>query len=229
MSGSVFFAQSNTNTAPPAAGTQSASNAAQDQGPKGRHHGEGFKHDEQQNAQLLSLLKIDSVKLKEQLKAGKSLADLAADAGIDKQQVIDLLVSQETTETDDAMKAGKITQAQADQKKANLVDHITKEVDQKGFAGRGEFGREGREGKGNLNEAASILGMTQQDLLMQLKAGKTLSQIGQDKGVSEDQLVNSLLDKEKKARIQKQVTTVWKDKQANDPKAADGETVDGAQ
>jgi predicted DNA-binding protein YlxM (UPF0122 family) len=87
------------------------------------------------NNELLTLLKINANSLRQELKGGKSLADIAAARGVQKQQVIDLLVKQKAQRIDQALKTGKLTQAQADQKKAKLEDRVKQRVEQKGVFG----------------------------------------------------------------------------------------------
>jgi hypothetical protein len=122
---------SSTNTT--AANQQQSAPAKQDQGQstqkKGQHKGQA------DNQELLSLLKIDSNTLQEDFKAGKSLADIAAEKGVPEQQVIDLLVKQSAQRTDEAVKSGKLTQDKADQMKAKEPDRIKKSVEHKGGMG----------------------------------------------------------------------------------------------
>ncbi|WP_051330961.1 hypothetical protein [Aneurinibacillus terranovensis] len=171
------------------------------------------------NQELLSLLKLDATTLQQDVKGGKSLADIAAAQGVQEQQVIDLLVNQASQRLDKAVQAGKLTQAQADQKKADLPNQMKKMVENKGgFGFRGEH--EGREG--SFNDVASVLGMNAQDVLTQLQSGKTLVQIANSKGVSEDDLLNKLLQKDKE-RLTKMVEQTWQDKDRG-AKAADNST-----
>jgi len=89
----------------------------------------GFKLDE--NEELLMLLNLDADKLKEELQAGKSLADIAEAQGVDEDKLIDLLTEQQEANLAEAVKAGKLTQEQADQKKENLEETIKKMVEGK--------------------------------------------------------------------------------------------------
>jgi polyhydroxyalkanoate synthesis regulator phasin len=60
---------------------------------------------------------------------GKSVKDLATAQGKDVNDVITALVTAATTKIDQAVKDGKLTQAQADQIKPNLKERITSMVD----------------------------------------------------------------------------------------------------
>lgn len=97
-----------------------------------------------QNTDLQSLLKLSADELSTQLKAGKTLADIASAQGIDKQAVIDLLVKQDTARLDQAVTDGKLTSDQAEKMKTDAVQRTTDLVDGKGFmGGRGNFGGTG--------------------------------------------------------------------------------------
>jgi hypothetical protein len=126
---------SSSNTAAPAsdASTNSQSSQAAQQSNQQRPRMASFGN----NKALLTLLKIDSDTLKQEFKAGKSLADIAAEKKVPEQQVIDLMVKESTQRIDQSVKSGKLTQEKADQMKAKLKDQITKSVERKGGFGFG--------------------------------------------------------------------------------------------
>jgi hypothetical protein len=128
---------------------------------------------------ILLFKRVDAT-LKQDFKAGQSLADIASAKYVDEPKVIDLLVNQESQRIDKAVASGKLTQAQADQKKAKLADETKQPVEHKGGFG-GERGHK----DGGLQDVASILGTTPQDLQTQLKGGQTIAQIAQAKGIAE--------------------------------------------
>ena len=79
---------------------------------------------------------VDTATIKSRLQAGESLAQIA---GAKKDALIAALVADETKRIDAAVTAGKLTAAQATELKANLVAHITEEVNAVG--GKGPFGK----------------------------------------------------------------------------------------
>jgi uncharacterized lipoprotein YajG len=81
------------------------------------------------------------------------------------------------------VKDGTITQAQAD-KVASTLDQ---KLPERRFGGHGM-----RIGAG-LDEVASIIGITQDELRTQLRSGKTLAEIAKSKGISQDALVSKLV------------------------------------
>ena len=93
---------------------------------------------------------VDTATIKSRLQAGESLAQIA---GAKKDALIAALVADETKRIDAAVTAGKLTAAQATELKANLVAHVTEEVNAVG--GKGPFGkgpkgdRDGRGGHGH--------------------------------------------------------------------------------
>jgi len=86
-----------------------------------------------------------------ELNAGKTTAAVATAKGVTLQKVIDAIVAADKAEIAAAVKAGTMTQAQADERLANLAAHVTDEVN--GVAG-GPGGRGGHGGPGGADDAA---------------------------------------------------------------------------
>ncbi|WP_429845005.1 hypothetical protein [Brevibacillus sp. FIR094] len=168
-------------------------------GKMGHHGGVGFK----ENTELLSLLKLDADKLKEELAAGKTLAAIAQAQGVDTADVVALLVEQQETKLKEAVTAGKLTQEQADKLSENLSDRVKEQVENtkpdKGF-GKGVFigGFEKNE------ELLSLLKLDADKLQKELKADKSLAAIAEAQGVSVDDLV-SLLVKQQETQLKEAV------------------------
>jgi polyhydroxyalkanoate synthesis regulator phasin len=116
-----------------------------------------------------------------QLQAGKTLAQIA---GSKTSGLIAALVAHEKQEIADAVKAGRLTQAQADQVAPTLTQRFTDLVNGVRPAGGPGFGPGHGPGGGHgddLDAAATYLGTTTSDLVTQLQAGKTLAQIAGSK------------------------------------------------
>ncbi|MDB5085102.1 MAG: hypothetical protein JWN30_1988 [Bacilli bacterium] len=153
--------------------------------------GEGAGFDFTSNSQLLALLHLDAATLKNDLKAGQSLADIAAAQKVDEQQVIDLLVADFKQKLASAVQAGKITQAQADQKSANIADQVKQMVERKGA-----FGKEGPLEKGELANNSALLALLNIDaptLQKDLKAGQSLADIAVAQKVDEQKVIDLLV------------------------------------
>ena len=85
---------------------------------------------------------ITEAELDTALQGGQTVAAVAKARNVDVQKVIDALVADAKDELAAAVKAGTITQAQADQESANLTTRITAQVNGTGFGpgGRGPGG-----------------------------------------------------------------------------------------
>ena len=136
------------------------------------------------------VLKMSEADLRTALQSGKSLADIAKDQGVDRQDVIDALVA-------DAEK-------KIDEMKADLPSRIADLVDGKmpaGGPGRGGMdhhgpGMGGRHGE-HLAAAAKVLGLSDADLRTALESGKSLADIAEDQGVDKQKVVDALVASEK--------------------------------
>src|SRR5207237_157419 len=68
---------------------------------------------------------IREADLRTALRSGKSIADVAKDHGVAVDKVVDALVAEATSRIDQAVKDGKLDDAEATELKADLKDHIT--------------------------------------------------------------------------------------------------------
>src|SRR3954454_23282747 len=105
------------------------------------------------------------------------LADAAKRLGVSADDLRSALSGAEDAQLDDAVKAGKLTQAQADEIKA----HRQADGTVLGL-GHGGHGGGGHGGGRLLDDAAKALGITTTSLFDQLRGGKTLEDIAKAKG-----------------------------------------------
>lgn len=75
-----------------------------------------------------SALGMTEAELRTELRDGKTIADVAKARNVDLQKVIDAIVGSAKTRLAQAVTDGKLTQAQADERIANLQDDVTKLV-----------------------------------------------------------------------------------------------------
>lgn len=148
---SVSGAQDTTTTAP--------DNAASSEQGRPDRGGRGGMHLEM----AAETLGLTTDELKTELQAGKSLATIAEDQGVDKQELIDALVAAGEARLDEAM--------------ASLPDRVAEMVERTmpagGPEGRGDHGPgEGRHGGRGLESAATALGVTTDELRTALQDGK---------------------------------------------------------
>ena len=138
-------------------------------------------------------LGITEEQLRTELQSGKTLADVAQAHGKTVDGLVNALVADAKTKLDTAVKAGKLTQSQADEMLADLKKHITDFVTgtlpAKPF-GPGGFGHIVGP---KLDAAATYLGITEEQLQTELQSGKTLAQVAQAHGKTVDGLVNALV------------------------------------
>lgn len=138
-----------------------------------------------------SYLGVTTAALVDDLRSGKTLAQVAnATSGKSAAGLIDALVAHEKQKLADAVKAGRLTQAQADAISATLQQRVTDVVNgvHRPFHGP-PFAPHGL-----LHAAASYLGLTDAELVTQLQSGKTLAEIANaTSGKSADGLVAALV------------------------------------
>jgi LysM repeat protein len=164
--------------------------------------GGGFK-EITNSAEIATLLGLTADELTTQLKAGKTLAAIAAEKGVAVQKLTDLISKTMTAKLDKELADGKITQTEYDKRKADLADRATKIVN-------GELGpKQGGRGHGggfmaDNAEIATLLGVTADELKTQLEAGKTLAAIAGEKGVAVQKLTD-LISKTMTAKLDKEL------------------------
>lgn len=126
------------------------------------------------------------------------LTHLAQGLGIDKNRLVDQIKAAARATVDEATQQGALTADQA-QRLKQRIDQATPEQllhpFGKPFHGRPGWGRPGKFGWfGDLWQAAAQkLGLTADQLRAELRAGKSLAQIAQERGVSRDDLKAALL------------------------------------
>lgn len=99
---------------------------------RGGRHGGG-----RNLAAAAEVLGITADELRTALEGGRSIADVAAERGVEKQAVVDALVAAATERIDAELADGRLTQAQADERKAELVERVTAQVERAGLPERG--------------------------------------------------------------------------------------------
>ena len=118
--------------------------AARPQGGHGGKGGQGGQHGGGRRGEALSTaataLGMEKDELRDELRSGKTLAEVAADKGVDVQVVIDALVAEAKAHLDQKVADGDMTQEEADQRLADLTERITDRVNDGGGSSHGEEG-----------------------------------------------------------------------------------------
>ncbi|MEC0232873.1 hypothetical protein P4H71_00705 [Paenibacillus kribbensis] len=116
-----------------------------------------------------SVLNLSQPELDQQIKAGKSIVDIAKDQGVDKSKVIDTVVAKEKN----------WVTSQLNNSWNNTSGTLTTEQQQ-------------FKESGYLDKAAQLFGTSADKLQTQLKNGKTLTAIAKEKGVDSSKLTDTL-------------------------------------
>jgi urease accessory protein UreF len=133
------------------------------------------------------------------LRGGSSIAEVARQHGVDVQKVIDALVADSKIELAAAVKAGRITQAQANAISANLTQRITDRVNATGGMfppgpfGPGGFDRFGPAASASLSVAAKTIGISEADLVTALRSGSSIAQVATKHGVPVQKVIDALV------------------------------------
>ena len=144
-----------------------------------------FGFHELENAELLSLLKLDEQALHDKRDAGQSLAEIAEAQGVTRQQLIDFLTKQNETRLAQEVKDGKIQQEQADQMKQHFPQMVEKMIDDKGhgdFKGQGG-GKDMFFVKMDSAELLALLKLDRQALNEKRKAKEIQETVGAKYGI----------------------------------------------
>ena len=108
-----------------------------------RHHGRGGGRGVRLEA--LSSLGITAEEVRAAAEAGKTLAQLAEEQGVSEERVVSTLVTAGEEHLAEAVADGRLTQAEADEKKADLEARTTERLDDPIRHKRGHHGRHGRD------------------------------------------------------------------------------------
>ncbi len=212
--------------APPAAPGEPDPGAPGSRPPGGGRHGHGGHQEAVSDASVAAAaIGISEADLQTAQKAGQSLADIAKAHNVDPQKVIDALVADEQAELDQAVKDGKITQAEADEHKTDIVARITDRVNHAGGPGegRGPGGPGGRgpggPGAHHLTAAATAIGIPEADLQTALRSGQSLADIAKAHNVDPQKVIDALVADEQTELDQAVKDAKMTQAQADDAKA----------
>ncbi|WP_205683860.1 coiled-coil domain-containing protein [Brevibacillus migulae] len=179
-----------------------AATTVQQKADQGKHLGRGSMF--ANNEELLSLLNLSAEELQAQLKEGKTLAQIIEAQGASEDEVVDLLVKQQQERLAQKVKAGKLTQEQADKQEENLEEMAKKMLEGTGF-GPGGKGFVGGGHFANNEDLLKLLKLTAEELQEQQKAGKSLKEIAEAQGVDVDDVID-LLTKKHEERLAEMVS-----------------------
>jgi uncharacterized protein YidB (DUF937 family) len=160
------------------------------------------KHDKQQGqagavhpliADAAGIIGVKPEDLVKELKQGKSIADVAKTKGVNEDKLVAKLKEIRSAKLDAAVKEGKLSAEQAVRIKQGMTGRLTMMVNHKGGWDK--------PGKWHVKhhwmsreKMAEMLGISGEELDKQLKAGKSLAEIAESKGISREQLIAKIKD-----------------------------------
>ncbi len=177
----------------------------------------------------------------DELSAGKSLADILADKGLETKDLAEAFLDAQREALAEAVEKGDLTQKQADAilvlMEEPLQEHLERMMEGPGLGGgeRGPGIGGGRRGPGlgwgsaeiNLFDvAAEALDMTPGQLWDELRADKSLADILADKGLETKDLAEAFLDAQQKALAEAVEKGDLTQEQADDILARMGENIE---
>jgi uncharacterized protein (DUF433 family) len=145
-------------------------------------------------------LGLERDELVEQLKDGKTVAELADEKGVALDDIVDAIVEGAAERLAEAVADGKLTQEEADAKLAEMRDRLVDQLSQPFEPGDGHPGPGGKHGPGRghrgamLDIVAEKLGLERDALLEQLEGGKTVAELADEQGVALEDIVDAILE-----------------------------------
>ena len=138
---------------------------------------------------LASQLSMTPHDLREALRSGETVAQLAQEKGVNLDSLVTDVTAIRAAQLQKAVAAGKLTQDQANQILANLQNGFTY------WFNNGKPPEDWHDraiADDHIEQLASQLGITPGQLQDDLKSGETIAQLAQEKGISVDSLVSEL-------------------------------------
>ncbi len=156
-------------------------------------------------------LGMTEAELVAELKAGKSIKQVAEAKNVDLTKVTDAMVAAMKAHLDAEVASGEHTQAEADAKLAKFTSRLDEMVNRAGLpqhGGRGGHGDKRGHGPARFASAnlATVLKLTETELHTQLKSGKSLAQIAEAQNVDIAD-VKSVLTADFKAHLDAEVAS----------------------
>lgn len=134
-------------------------------------------------------LGLTSQELLTELQAGKTIADVAKEKNVTVETIVEAVLAPQAGWLKGMVDSEQLTQAQADAQLALLKANVTRQISEAQSLG----GRWGGPENSLLSVAAEKLGLTSQELLTELQAGKTIADVAKEKDVAVDTIVEAVL------------------------------------
>lgn len=174
---------------------------------RGNHGGPGGLGRGASLTTIATALNMTEADLQSALQSGKTVAALATEKGVALQTVVDALLAEQKTRLQQAVTAGRLTQAQADARLAELQTQLPTQLSTAFTPGlRGGRGMPGGFGLGaSLTTIATTLGVTESDLTTAFQAGRSVADVAAEKNI-DLATVTAAIVAEQKTALQQAVT-----------------------
>jgi urease accessory protein UreF len=176
---------------PPAGQSQPAPDEGRRPGKHGRpgHHGHHVKAGLDVAANTIG---VSHEELVTALRNGRSIAQVAQSRNVDPQKVIDAMVADAKEHLADAVRSGRLTQAEADEKAAAVTERVTAVVNREGLPERRRGGH-GHGPKAGLDTAAEAIGIPREELVTALRNGQSIAQVAQSRNVDPQKVIDAMV------------------------------------
>lgn len=137
------------------------------------------------------MIGMNTDELIQEVQKGKSIAEVAKARGMSEKKLMSKLLTLRTTKLSEAVKEGKITKENANKIKVKMSEHLKFMLNKNGLP-QSHQSKKNQHKMVKKEQIASMLGITKEELVKQLEAGRSLSEIAQEKGMSRDQLIEKI-------------------------------------
>ncbi|MEM7272127.1 MAG: hypothetical protein AAF547_03515 [Actinomycetota bacterium] len=147
---------------------------------------------------LTEALGLTAEEIRDGFQDGNTIADLAAEQGVDVADVEAALVAAANERLDEAVENGRIDEAEAAEKRADIEERVselmTKDPSEFERKGRGGRGGHGGPGKGFASDVITeTLGLSAEEIREALSEGQTLSDLAEAQGVDAEDLAAAMV------------------------------------
>lgn len=157
---------------------------------------------------IATALNMTEANLQSALQSGKTVAALATEKGVALQTIVDALLTEQKSRLQQAVTDGRLTQAQADARLAELQTQLPTQLSTAftpGLRGGGR-GMPGGFGPGaSLTTIATTFGISESELMTALQGGKSVADVATEKNVTLDAVIAAIVAEQKTA-LQQAVT-----------------------
>ena len=171
---------------------------------------------------LAEVLGVDVETLRGEFAGGKSIADVAAEQGIELETVVDALIAEVESRLDEHVADGSLTEDEAADKLANAEAMISERVNE--VPKMGDRGHGFRRGAQLSATVLDMLGVDAATLREAFAAGQTVADVASENGGDVNDIVSALVD-ERATHLAEHVADGSLTQEEADEKLADAEAM----